>query len=145
MNLLSFFGLALQQFCSRWILLETECLSTPGSPTAMVLESRELLKQEGLSPLTQSILAVCAKLDGWGARTWSLRRVGVITAIVLLVVRKVLKKQRGIDWYALLHAIVSSAASLACVYLDLYASEKLTGTPEPLRSLQCKPRPMGQL
>jgi len=46
-------------------------------------------------------------------------------------------KKWGVDWYALTHAIVSALGSIACSYLDVFASETLTGTPEPLRSCQC--------
>jgi hypothetical protein len=104
----------------------------------MVVEANELLRQAGLSPLTRTILSFCATLDEWGAWTWSLKSVALISLTLLFGVRLFLKKKRGVDWYAFLHALVTGTGGLACVYLDIFASESLTGTPEPLRSFQCQ-------
>jgi hypothetical protein len=103
----------------------------------MVLQASELLKTEELGPLTRSILSFCVVLDDAGAWTWNLRLVGVITVILLGGIRIAFGHKRGVDWIALVHAFVVSVGSLACVYLDFYASVTLTGTSEPFRSLQC--------
>jgi hypothetical protein len=103
----------------------------------MVLKAAQLLQQEGAGPVTSGILSSISILDRYGAWTWNLRVVGLCTCLVLWVVRSGLKKKRGIDWYAFLHALVSGLGSMACVYLDLFAAETLTGTPEPLRSCRC--------
>jgi hypothetical protein len=58
--------------------------------------------------------------------------------LLIWCVRATLQKKRGIDWYAFVHALVTGLGSMACVYLDLFAAETLTGTPEPLRSCQCE-------
>lgn len=42
-----------------------------------------------------------------------------------------------VDWDALVHAIITGLGSAACVWLNVYASEEMTGTAEPLRSIQC--------
>jgi hypothetical protein len=102
-----------------------------------MLYSSELIKTEGLDWVTIALLRGISYLDHWGAWTWSLRNVAITTAIVLGCVRLVLKKYRGIDWYAFIHAVVSASGSLACLYLDFASSQQLTGIPEPLRSLQC--------
>lgn len=103
----------------------------------MVLHSAALLEKDGLDFLTRSLLGVISNLDNYGARTWNLRYVAVATTIVLGGVRVVFQKKRGIDWYAFLHAIVSASGSLACLYLDVMASKRLTGFSEPFRSVQC--------
>lgn len=103
----------------------------------MVTPAVELLQVSGLGSVTRGILTVCSFLDDAGAGTWNLRMVGAVTAISLGGLRIAFGNKLGVKWDYLLHAIVSSAGSLACLYLDLFAIESLTGVPEPLRSLQC--------
>lgn len=103
----------------------------------MVLFSAELLQKDGLDFVTRNLLRAISILDDQGAWTWNLRYVAVATTLFLGSVRLIFQKKRGIDWYAFLHAIASSSGSLACLYLDFVASEKLTGIAEPLRSVQC--------
>jgi TLC domain len=105
----------------------------------MIQGAAQLLEIEGLDPLTRVILSLIAVLDRCGAWTWNLRLVGAATAVILLLIRQALHKKRGVDWYPLAHAIVTAFGSLMCVYLDVYAAQALTGTPEPLRSCQCQP------
>lgn len=102
----------------------------------MVTKAKDLLQTEGLSPLTTQLLNFCQILDESGAWTWKYRDVAIVTVCVLWVVRFICHKKGGIDWYALVHALVSGFGSLACIYLD-FESATLTGTPEPLRSMQC--------
>lgn len=102
----------------------------------MITKAEDLLQNEGISPFTTHILNFCRMLDDSGAWTWKYRDIAIATVLVLLVVRSVCHKKGGIDWYALLHALVSGLGSLACIYLD-FESARLTGTPEPLRSMQC--------
>jgi hypothetical protein len=104
----------------------------------MVLTAAQLLQVEGVGPVTTGILSCISILDQYGAWTWNLRVVGLVTVLGLWCVRAALQKKRGIDWYAFLHALVSGLGSMACVYLDVFAAETLTGTSEPLRSCQCE-------
>jgi hypothetical protein len=108
-----------------------------GPAIIMVLQASEFLKTEELGPLTRSIISFCVVLDDAGAWTWNLRIVAVITAIILGGIRIAFGNKRGVNWISLLHALVTAVGSLACVYLDFQASVTLTGTAEPLRSLQC--------
>jgi hypothetical protein len=88
---------------------------------------------------SKTLLSWIAILDSrYGAQEWNLHLVAVTTAIFLLFIRLVLHKKRGVDWYALIHALVSGWASLAIVYLNFFAAEKMTGVPEPLRSIVCQ-------
>ena len=48
-----------------------------------------------------------------------------------------MKKKRGIDWYALIHAIISSIGAMICMYLDYTSSTILTGSPEPESTVLC--------
>jgi TLC domain len=93
---------------------------------------------DSLDFASKTLLSWIAILDNHGAHEWNLHIVAVTTAIFLLMVRLVLHQKRGIDWYALLHAIVSGGASLAIVYLNFFAAENLTGVAEPLRSITCQ-------
>jgi hypothetical protein len=103
------------------------------------MSSAGLLQQAGLDPMTRAILMGTTFLDNCGAQSWNLRLVGITTTFTLWMIRVIFQKKRGVDWYALLHALISSLGSILCVYLDLFAAETLTGTPEPLRSCQCAP------
>ena len=97
----------------------------------------EYLQKEGLDPVTRALLTGISVLDQQGAWTWKLGLVGFSTSITLLTVRTLLRKKRGIDWYALIHAVISSLGAWTCLYLDWVASEQLAGVAEPLRSVQC--------
>ena len=105
----------------------------------MALEASVLLEKDLGDPIARSILSFIAKLDEWGAATVDLRLLGVVTFFVLLLVRVTMGKHRGVDWYALLHALVTGLGSLMTTYLDVFAAEALTGIAEPLRSSQCHP------
>lgn len=103
----------------------------------MVLYAADLLENNRIDATSRLILSLISQLDDWGARTVSLLGVGAVTFVVLLTIRVSMGKYRGVDWYALLHALVSGIGALLATYLDIFASETLTGIPEPLRSCQC--------
>ncbi|GKY91376.1 hypothetical protein MPSEU_000109900 [Mayamaea pseudoterrestris] len=102
----------------------------------MAISAADLLRHKHVSLPVRSILNVAATLEQYGAWNWDLRAVALGTLLILVAVRNICHKKRGIDWYALLHGIVSATGALACMYMDFHAKE-LTGTPEPLRSCQC--------
>lgn len=81
--------------------------------------------------IDQMISTLTSYLDSLGAQTWSLRTVALMSAVVCLGIRITLGKKRGIDWDALIHAIISGVGSSICVYIDA----KLPN--EPLSTLQC--------
>ncbi len=82
----------------------------------MVLTAAQLLQQEGVGPVTTGILSFISILDQYGAWTWNLRVVGLVTVLVIWCVRAALQKKRGIDWYAFVHALVSGLGSLALIH-----------------------------
>lgn len=88
--------------------------------------------------LTRAILRFIGLLDDGGARTWPHWGVALWTAALFGIVRYVGHKKHGVDWYCLVHAWMSAAGSVMVVYLDVFQSERLTGTPEPLRALLCQ-------
>mmetsp|Transcript_2991 Transcript_2991/g.4017 ORF Transcript_2991/g.4017 Transcript_2991/m.4017 type:complete len:272 (-) Transcript_2991:266-1081(-) len=87
--------------------------------------------------MSRQVLGFIAILDKSGLATVNLNVVGAVTFFILLGIRFTLKKYRGVDWYAFLHAIVSGSGSLLAVYLDANAAYALTGLGEPLRSCMC--------
>jgi TLC domain len=93
--------------------------------------------QRWTDSITRQILNGCSYLDDSGAWEWPYWKVAATFALVLWGVRAVGQKRMGVDWYALVHAVVSFAGCAAVVYLDAVASEQLTGIPEPMRSLRC--------
>ena len=112
-----------------------------------------------LDPISMYLLQFISHyLDRYNAMEWNLTHVAMTTTVVLGTIRIVFQKYYGIDWYAFLHAILSSTGSLMCLYLNFITSHQLhhihTTTasssssssslqllllthPEPLRSLQC--------
>jgi len=82
-------------------------------------------------------LSLTDTLESYGASEWNQYAIIAASFGILLLVRATLGKRWGIDWYALLHALVSGIGGFICVWLDLFASEKLTGIREPLRALEC--------
>ena len=105
----------------------------------MPLYAADHLQVEGLDdPIARSLLTGVALLEEHGAWTWNLRLVGLSSSLFLLLVRLILKKKRGVDWYALIHAIISSGGAAACLYLDNTSSVRLTGSTEPFRAVMCQ-------
>ena len=70
--------------------------------------------------------------------SWTPRQVAIVTAIVLLILRVTSYKYKGVEWYALVHAVASGYLSFVAVWLSYFEAETLTGTPEPLLSITCQ-------
>jgi hypothetical protein len=102
----------------------------------MVLPASTLLLQRDTNALSSLILNAAVILESYGAWQWDLRAVALSSLLILAIVRQMLHKKRGIDWYASLHGYVSALGAIVCVYMNLQ-SQKLTGAAEPLRSCQC--------
>lgn len=104
----------------------------------MVEHASDFLEYHGylLDPISKVMLFQIAILDDYGAWNWDLRIVGVVSFLLLGGIRVVFGKRLGIDWYAFLHAIISTAGSFMCLYLDIMASEALTGKAEPFRAVE---------
>jgi hypothetical protein len=77
--------------------------------------------------------AIKITLDDHGAYDWNLRHVAVLTAILLGIIRITLGKTRGIDWYALFHALLTAGGSLVCVYLSFQSHET-----DVMRAITCQ-------
>jgi hypothetical protein len=95
------------------------------------------LRSAASSAATRAILTACTRLDDYGAWDWSYWTIAAGFAASLWLVRQVGQKRLGVDWYALVHAVVSFGGCAAVLYLDLVTSHQLTGVAEPYRSLQC--------
>lgn len=93
--------------------------------------------EDELDPISIGMLRLIAQLDDLNAWEWNLRLVGIATAVSLALIRALFGKTLGVDWYALVHACISAGGSIICVYLNVFASETLTGASEPLRSVMC--------
>ena len=73
-----------------------------------------------------------------GAAEWTTRQIGLATVLILLFIRLTCKEAFNVNWYAFLHGIASGYLSLLAVWISVFDSTKLTGTPEPLRSIVCE-------
>ncbi|VEU39242.1 unnamed protein product [Pseudo-nitzschia multistriata] len=78
--------------------------------------------------------------DLTGAPEWaqSSRTIGIVTAALLFVVRKILGKKYGVNWCSFVHACVVGLMSFVGVWLNVFGAESLTGTTEPLGQILCK-------
>mmetsp|Transcript_2225 Transcript_2225/g.5797 ORF Transcript_2225/g.5797 Transcript_2225/m.5797 type:complete len:296 (-) Transcript_2225:43-930(-) len=88
--------------------------------------------------VSSCMLRLIKVLDDLGAQTWNLAAVSVVTAVTLFGIRVAFGKKQGVDWLALVHAIVSGYGSFICVYLSFAEAPMLTGVIEPLRSVTCQ-------
>ena len=104
----------------------------------MVLKAAELLENEGATGVTRGILSFISILDDWGALTVNQYGLAVGTFVVLVTIKIVCGKSRGVDWYAFVHGCIAGIGNAMACYLDVFASEALTGVPEPLRACQCQ-------
>uniref|UniRef100_A0A7S4HND2 TLC domain-containing protein n=1 Tax=Odontella aurita TaxID=265563 RepID=A0A7S4HND2_9STRA len=97
---------------------------------------------------TTAILSFVSFLDSHGAASWNLRYVAVVSGAILMAVHVLGKKvgpdgqkkinRGGVCWDGLLHGILSGVGSSLCLYLDFFAAEEISGSPEPMRSIRCE-------
>lgn len=78
--------------------------------------------------------------DLTGAEKWatSSAKIGVASVLVLTIIHKAIGKPFGVNWCSFFHACVVGSMSFVASYLDVYASEALTGTSEPLGAILCQ-------
>ena len=95
------------------------------------------LVEEG--SVSAGILHLVHWMDEYGgAAEWGTRQVGMVTVVVLGIIRFTCKDAYGVTWYQFVHAIVSGYLSFLAVWLNFFEAETLTGTSEPLRSFLCQ-------
>lgn len=97
-----------------------------------------------LPRVAKAIFSFISIIDSYGAYRWNLRLVALVSALVLVPTYKLAGYKGGVEWHGLLHSLVVGLGGLACTYLDYFASEAVTGEPEPLHMAQCGP-PMTSL
>lgn len=95
-----------------------------------------------LDAVSQLILSFVSILDSYGAESWEPRKITGVSAVIFLILQYQFARRHGIEWFAFFHALLSGVGSAMCVYLDINASEILTGIPEPLRSVSCLGGPL---
>jgi len=88
-----------------------------------------MLDPPGVPPFTNFLLQLISNLDRAGAWTWDLRATSILWCLVFFAIRAVLGKKGGIDWYALVHAIVTGIGGCMCAYLTFVSAEQMTGIP----------------
>ena len=89
--------------------------------------------------LAGSILSFVAYLDSeWSSSEWEPRKVAIVTALVLGVIRIGCGDAYGVSWYSFSHGVVSGYLSAMAVWLSIFAAVPLTGMSEPLRSITCQ-------
>jgi len=89
--------------------------------------------------VSEWILSFVEFIDRWGgAAEWEPRLIGLVTVVVLGIIRLTCKDAYGVTWYQFIHAIFSGYLSFMAVWLNFFAAETLTGTQEPLRSFLCE-------
>jgi hypothetical protein len=89
-----------------------------------------LMEQRGLDTISLFLVnGIRNTFDVHGAWEWNLRLVGVVAAVFLAVIKMTMKKSYGIDWFSFANAIITGFGAIAVVYLNVYASEAMTGIP----------------
>jgi len=78
--------------------------------------------------------------DMTGAETWatSSAKIGVASVLVLTMIHKTIGKPFDVNWCSFFHACVVGSMSCVASYLNVYASEALTGNSEPLGAILCQ-------
>lgn len=102
----------------------------------MMLEPAVLGESAG-APVTNWLLSGITYLDEWGAWEWNLRWTSLVWVVVFGLIRFFLAERGGINWYALMHAIITGIGGAVCSYLSFVSAEHMTGTPEPLGTVLC--------
>jgi len=74
------------------------------------------------------------------APNWSQfsRYIAIASVTILAILHNLCKRRCNVNWCSFVHAIVTGALSFVCVWLNVFASESLTGTSEPLGAVLCK-------
>ena len=80
-----------------------------------------------LDYVSSTILSVIKVLDSLGTESWSATAVVLSSLGVLLAIKVAVSNKRGVDWYCLLHAIITGVGSCMCVWLNVFAAETMTG------------------
>ena len=68
---------------------------------------------------------------------WEHRSVALGTFLILFMVRQICGEKYGVNWWGLLHSVVTGYLAFVVIFLNAFAAEPLTGTDEPLRSVMC--------
>ena len=86
-----------------------------------------------------SILSIIEFLDSnLGAAYWGTRQIAFGSVIFLAIIRAWFKESYGVNWYPFIHGAASGYLSAMAVWISVFASVTLTGSPEPLRSIECQ-------
>jgi hypothetical protein len=83
-------------------------------------------------PVTNFLLRQVSVLDDMGAWEVNLRWASFVWFLVFALIRLVLGKRGGIDWYALIHGALTGVGGVVCAYLTFVSAESMTGTPGEL-------------
>lgn len=87
---------------------------------------------ESEAPVTNWLLSQIAYLDDWGAWDWNLRWASFYWTLVFAGIRMVMGERGGVNWYAIIHAIITGVGGVMCSYLSFVSAEHMTGTPGEL-------------
>lgn len=87
------------------------------------------LKVESGAPITNLLLSCISVLDNFGAWEWNLRWVSVGWFLFFGALRYGVGKTRGVEWYSLIHAMVTGIGGVICAYMTFVMAEPMTGTP----------------
>ena len=81
------------------------------------------------APVTNAILSGISLLDDMGAWDWNLRLGGFIWFLIFAAIRNTIGKTNGVEWYALIHSLITGIGGVICAYLTFGMAEDMTGTP----------------
>lgn len=90
-----------------------------------------------LDVVSTSIISFVQVLDSLGAESWSAVTVCVTSLAVLVTIKFIWNKQRGIDWYCFVHAVVSGVGAVMCAWLNAFAAKEMTGVSGRYTCFRC--------
>ena len=78
--------------------------------------------------------------DLTGAESWATSsvKIGFFTVVALTIIHKILGRKMDVNWPSFFHAVVVGLMSFVASWLNIFAAEALTGTPEPLGGVLCR-------
>lgn len=68
----------------------------------------------------------------------SSRTIGIVSAVILYLIHKIVGRKFNVNWCSFAHAVVVGKMSFVAVWLNVFGAELLTGTTEPLGAVLCQ-------
>ena len=89
----------------------------------------DLMVEDSSYYFSNFLLSWISVLDSLGAWEWNLRFFSIAWFLFFAAIRLIFGKKLGVEWYAVIHALITGVGGVVCAYLYHVMAEKLIGTP----------------